>query len=430
MEDKIKLIIYDNKSIFERPDGTKEIFEEGSTEAECRVKSIKKALKAEYLKNLIEGELKSPTKDFGLEDTHIELIKKLVNSVTSEVGRALIGITIMQLCVKSICPDQNIRLHKGGKASGSAFSWREGVSMRTLDKSYITPVLRQYDLLRLNADGFMMTRSLAENYPYTILYKAAVRGGKKEWLLIVEALEEKSLPPLGGLKYLISLLINRSNKFIELSDVCMNRIRAYESCTNPPKKTLGLIERFIESSEYSARAFEVVIHGAYQALDTMGEIEGVLKPLSQMRSANKKHGNIGDIEILESSIGMTIIEAWDTKYGKPDLREELEELSEKLLAHPDCRVAGFITNVTPVLSSETISRIEDITAFHDCFIYTYQFSEWYEKLILPIVKGDQETFFNSWLLAIAESLCQKRKDIAPIDEPCEHWIRNLISTFS
>jgi hypothetical protein len=36
-----------------------------------------------------------------------------------------------------------------------------------------------------------------------------------------------------------------------------------------------------------------------------------LKPLSQMRSANKKHGNIGDIEILEAR---QIIESWDAKY--------------------------------------------------------------------------------------------------------------------
>ena len=35
-----------------------------------------------------------------------------------------------------------------------------------------------------------------------------------------------------------------------------------------------------------------------------------LKPLSQMRSANKKHGNIGDIELLEDR---QIVEAWDAK---------------------------------------------------------------------------------------------------------------------
>ncbi len=37
-----------------------------------------------------------------------------------------------------------------------------------------------------------------------------------------------------------------------------------------------------------------------------------------MRSANKKHGNIGDLEVLEKS---NIIEAWDAKYGKAYLRD-------------------------------------------------------------------------------------------------------------
>jgi len=86
----------------------------------------------------------------------------------------------IQLTIKSISPEQSIRLHKG--SSSTSFSWKEGISMRVLDKNYITPLLRKYKLLRLNADGFMMTRTLAENYPYSQVYKAAIRGAKKEWL--------------------------------------------------------------------------------------------------------------------------------------------------------------------------------------------------------------------------------------------------------
>ena len=61
--------------------------------------------------------------------------------------------------------------------------------MRSLDKTFITPVLRSYDILRTNADGVMMTRSLAENYPYSKLYKAAIRGNRDEWLEIIDLLE-------------------------------------------------------------------------------------------------------------------------------------------------------------------------------------------------------------------------------------------------
>jgi len=45
-------------------------------------------------------------------------------------------------------------LHKGSVNSNS-FSWVDGISMRVLDKNFVTPVLRKYNLLKLNADGFM-----------------------------------------------------------------------------------------------------------------------------------------------------------------------------------------------------------------------------------------------------------------------------------
>ena len=39
-----------------------------------------------------------------------------------------------------------------------------------------------------------MTRSLAENYPYSKLYKAEMKGPFDEWISIVDALEDKSMP--------------------------------------------------------------------------------------------------------------------------------------------------------------------------------------------------------------------------------------------
>lgn len=74
--------------------------------------------------------------------------------------------------------------------------------LASLDKQYVTPVLRKYDLLRLNADGFMMTRSLAENYPYSPLYKANIRGARQEWLNLVEEVETNKISPEAALHYL------------------------------------------------------------------------------------------------------------------------------------------------------------------------------------------------------------------------------------
>ena len=296
--------------------------------------------------------------------------------------------------------------------------------MRTLDKAYITPALRQYGLLKLNADGFMMTRSLAENYPYTALYKAAIRGGKREWLQIVEDLETGKLDGLLGLKYLISLLINRSDQFEVLAEQCLTSTSRWVAAAKDVTDYFNLVDDFVQTSEYSARIFEIALHSAYQALDELRYISGTLKPISQMRSANKKHGNVGDIEILQSLTGMLIEEAIDAKFGKVNLREELEELSEKLAYHPECSIAGFVCDRQPVRTNEILGRAAEIAEMHGCKITIESFHEWFYR-ILETVKGDEVKFCRRWVMALAESLCQKRREAAPIDEPCESWLKTL-----
>ena len=81
------------------------------------------------------------------------------------------------------------------------------------------------------------------------------------------------------------------------------------------------------------------MHSLMQAVIETGALADLeLKPLSQMRSANKKHGNIGDIELLENN---EIVESWDAKYGKNYLRDEIDEVSEKLEYHEKVETVGF-----------------------------------------------------------------------------------------
>ena len=106
--------------------------------------------------------------------------------------------------------------------------------------------------------------------------------------------------------------------------------------------------------------FEIALHSLFQVLEDHNTFDGYLKPLSQMRSANKKHGNIGDIEVVAGLQGMHIIESWDAKYGKSYLRDELEELKDKLGEHPETAVAGFVVNQTPDLTSEIADRTDEL----------------------------------------------------------------------
>ncbi len=109
-------------------------------------------------------------------------------------------------------------------------------------------------------------------------------------------------------------MLNQAKAFKELALQTLNNLN---NLLNIPedlnqKFLTEIILKHINSSDYAARIMEIAMHSLMQAMQECQIFpEGALKPLSQMRSANKKHGNIGDIEILEAR---QIIESWDAKY--------------------------------------------------------------------------------------------------------------------
>lgn len=356
-----------------------------------------------------------------LSEENKTLLKRLVNGITSEVGRALVGVAFLQLTIKSIAPDQSIRLHKGTTRRGS-FSWVDGISMRTIDSTYSTPFLREQGLLNVNKFGVFMTRSLAENYPYSKLYKAEMRGPFTEWIDIVDAIEDETLPAKLGLYYLMAQLKNKSDAFNDMADEAVRLANAYKDKSF--SGVVSFMKSFFNETDYSARAFEIVIHGFMQAMaesNMLGDLD--LIPMSQMRSANKKHGNIGDVELKD---GRVIVEAWDAKYGKPYLRDELEELRDKILISPGVKVAGFIVDSAVDRRKDVVNRAEEISVETGVEIQLFSFDEWIEYQTKKIVKPQLDRIAARWLLAVVESFAQRRLEMAPIDEPCEAWVSDLI----
>jgi hypothetical protein len=426
LNSEIYLKIYRDRSILINEDGQELVFHEGTQDenTQVRYRKIEESLRNGFLTRIIEECKNLEIVVSSLSDDDINLLNDLVDSLTSEVGRAIVGLTVLQLAVKSIEPNQSIRLHKSGRGD---FSWVEGIPMRTLDNRFITPVLRQYNLLRLNADGFMMTRSLAENYPYTKLYKAAIRGAKEQWLEIVDRIESGTMDAKPALKVVISALMRRSDNFISLATSTLVVLNDYLSKKPTQKEILDLIKDHINHSAHSARLLEISLHSLFQALFINKFIGDCLKPLSQMRSANKKHGNIGDIEITTFKNPLYILESWDAKYGKPYLRDEIEELSEKLENHPETEVAGFVVNIEPDLRSDIIERIREIEEIHNTKIFLYSFDEFIKTQLKRFAKDKkvEELIVNEWIKGYTESLCQKRRDLAPIDEPCDIWLTAL-----
>lgn len=432
---ELHLRVYINRSELVLPDGTIQYFQEGgmSQAAKTRYKKIAVELSTGYLERqiLFCRDYSSNLDFLALNQVHKYLLDRLVQSVTSEVGRALVGLSILQLCVKAIEPNQSIRLHKGSTATRD-FSWCDGISMRSLDKQYITPVLRKYELLRLNADGFMMTRSLAENYPYSSVYKANMRGARSEWVSLVEAIEKDEVVSEVALRYLLSQLLNQADNFRRLALQTIENLTLFLGATVVDKGiSLSLILRHINQSDYAARLMEIAMHSLMQAMQEYQVFpHRLLKPLSQMRSANKKHGNVGDIELLEDR---QIVEAWDAKYGKSYLRDEIEELSEKLEVHPAVRKAGFVTSLEAERIDELMPRCNEIEEIFGISLEIVTFKEWvglqFDRTLSEEATTEQE-LASAWLIAYTESLAQRRRDIAPIDEPCYQWLLKLNETLT
>ena len=182
------------------------------------------------------------------------------------------------------------------------------------------------------------------------------------------------------------------------------------------------MQAHLNRSDYAARIMEVQMHALMQAcqeLDLLGEAR--LVPLSQMRSANKKHGNIGDIELKQDG---QIVESWDAKFGKAYLRDELEELGDKLGDHPNVMVAGFVTSVVPDRVAELHTRIAELQDLHGVSMTIMTFDAW---VVARFDMGSlvETQLAGAWLTAYAESLAQMRPALAPIDEPCGHWLETL-----
>jgi hypothetical protein len=425
-QEKPRLEVYLQRSVLVQADGQSQEFREGlpTPRSQARLEKIRTALKKDFLVQIIEECRHNPAAaGEGIEPTILGTLTRLVDSVTSEVGRALVGLTVLQLTIKAIEPEQSIRLHKGG-GRGESFSWADGIPMRVLDNTYNTPVLRRFDLLKLNADGVFMTRSLAENYPYSKLYKAAMRGARAEWLDVVDLIEKRQLDPLPALKQVISMLLNRSDAFKASAADAIVVIKGATKKLRSLDDGIAFIKGFVHASAYSARVFEIAMHALFQVLEDSGEFDGFVKPLSQMRSANKKHGNIGDIEVTLSKRGLDIIESWDAKYGKPYLRDELDELNDKLRAHPQTVVAGFVVDAKPNLKDEILSRKAEVEEIHNVRISVIGFDEWVHEQATRVSLNKKDIATN-WVMAFAECLCQMRRDRAPIDEPSDAWVEEL-----
>lgn len=171
------------------------------------------------------------------------------------------------------------------------------------------------------------------------------------------------------------------------------------------------------------------MHSLLQVFSLDGDLGPLdLKALSQMRSANKKHGNVGDVELL---LDGEIIGAWDAKYGKTYLRDELEELDDKLGGKNSLERVGFVLSTEPEDHPEVTQRILELEEKWGITISLQSFSAWVNERVSEYASDKPEgAVAAKWIRTYARSLALKNADIAPIDEPTGGWLESLRKTIN
>lgn len=394
-----------------------------SISARLRYRRLDEAFAKGYLANQVEecqSKVALGDVEIGMAPSASTRIQALVKAISSNVGRAIVGVFILQCSVKALEPEQSVRLHKGGTRK-SSFGWTEGISMRTLDSKYVTPTLRRFGLLNLNSSGCFMTRSLAENYPYTQVYKAEIRGARQEWLDLVDMLESGHLDAEMALRAVLvrleELRIGLIHESTSLLDLLQKRVDWFADVD----EGLEFGKALLAKSPHPARLFEIILHCAIQSVQDAGALSASLLPLSQMRSANKKHGNIGDVELAADEAGEYLTHAWDAKFGKPYLLNEIDELVEKLDGHENIEVLAFVTDGEPALDRAVQDRLAEAERQTGLAVNIISFRDWFAG-IPNRYAIEEKVFVNGWLVALIESICLQRIDRAPIDEPVLGWI--------
>ena len=222
------------------------------------------------------------------------------------------------------------------------------------------------------------------------------------------------------------MLFNRSETFKQDSELTLEVVKGVAGKLERLDQATKFIRCFVDSSTYAARLFEIAMHSLFQVLEDHGAFEdGFLKKLSQMRSANKKHGNIGDIEITTGKRdSLHIIESWDANMVRHTCAMKWKSFTKNCKSIRETKLAGFVVDANPNLKPEIKKRIEELEQNHNVQIKIVEFDDWV-SLQAQRVDIPSKQIANLWLIAFAESLCQFRRDRAPIDEPADSWVREL-----
>lgn len=254
-----------------------------------------------------------------LDEVEVEMLDTIVNQ--SERFKGVCTVLITSLTHKIVDPQQDVRRHQS--------SMPGGYSGRGVDTKYITPFLKDKQLIHMEESGWL-TRSLEHNSPYDFNYNGKIRDQKVKlaFLTLLDNIEKKKSQPRYYLEYLFRQLIL-------LKDSRITQISRLDNTETPINKAIYTIEDYLKKASGSgvARLPVLAIYSVYECV--MHQMQRYKdKDLLKLRShtsADSKSGDIGDIQINYNS---RPFEGIEVKYEIAITPQLIQDAYRKIHSHP------------------------------------------------------------------------------------------------
>ena len=283
------------------------------------------------------------------------------------------GAAITLAIYKILHPEQDIRSHKS--------EYKGGFSARGVDTYVTVPFLRDNGL-PYNVETHWLSQTLSYAAPYTpdLVLKTVPKKAGPDFITTVNLIES-SADNSDRIKKILILMLE---KMIE------ERNKGNSPLTKPKNLSIDevmtlLHKHFSHSYEKNApRLPQVAIYAIYKCLmedvDRYSEFE--LKPLERMKTANRKSGTVGDIDLWKDG---RPIEAVEIKFEIPINHSHVNEAMQKVLTESVERYFILSTAAPDPDEADEIQRLkEDFLRTNGCEIIVngvYDTIKYYLRLL-------------------------------------------------
>lgn len=278
---------------------------------------IKNALKVCFEDAYNVADLAHKAQDYSSQKALLgDALYAIVEELAS-VKHAARGIVITLAGFKAICPQQDIRAHKA--------EYPGGFSARAIDNAVTVPFLQGRSLY-YNVETHWLSQTFSFAGPYTrdLVLKTTPKKAGKLMIDVVNAVEEANSTDVARavLERILAALIEDRNR---------SRVELEKPQNLSIDQVVGLLDGHFLSryAKNAPRLPQVAMYAMYECImPTVARYSGmVLKPLERMKSADRKSGSVGDIDVNKGDLPF---EAVEIKFQVAITREHVAEAIQKI----------------------------------------------------------------------------------------------------